>query len=236
MARLTKEHKKTIDRMIKEGVPNVDIREEIGINPQYYIKKNYGSRKFTRTKHKHLRKEVMVYFQEHSFEETMNKFNLNKGQLKSLFTVCYRISEFKHLRKDKRQNHRRVWTPEEIIKMLNMCGIKSRQEIADKLDRGNARVVKEKLMKLGISTRNVNGMNLQLFKSFFGCNPLRYTDTTAGPPLRNCFKIVLWYDIDNWIKEGLLECPKIMRDIIEIYAMFQLWRFSAESRKLYQKG
>lgn len=220
-----------IDKLIKSGCNNREISDRLGISKSLiaqYCRRVYGGNKnFKRCKHKHLREEVLLFFLNNSFEETAKKFNLKKGELKSLFTAAYKDTKFKHLRKEKRINHKNFWTIEEIRQMLNLCGIKSRKEISIILKRGNERVIKEKLSKLGISSRNINGLNISVFRQFFNCEPEFLIESTAGPTSINkktCFKIVPWIKIDEWIKSNKIKTVSVFEKLVEIYAMFQRWR------------
>lgn len=51
-------------------------------NPTYRIRK---------TKHKHLHKQVLIYYKTHSARETQKKFNLTPSEFKSCLTYAYKI-------------------------------------------------------------------------------------------------------------------------------------------------
>lgn len=200
--------KERIASGLKRGLADPEIAQElncskhsvtmfrqrhIGPNPNYMKRK---------TKHKHLREDVFKYFQKHSYKECMEKFGLTKSELKSIFTVGYKIDALKKYRKDSRRKD--AWTEEQIKEMLKCIGLLSRKEIAKRIGRGNARVIKEKLQHLGMTyPKYTNGLTMSRFRAIFGCEPEFYLETTAGPGrgmyASTFFKIVPWC----WIKDAI---------------------------------
>lgn len=187
-----------------------------GGNPNYMRQK---------TKHKHLREPAMRYFLNHTWEETMEKFKLTRSELKSLFTVGYQDPNLKHLRKEIRRHD--PWKAKEYQTLLCYAGIKPREWIGKKLKRGNAQsCIKERLEKLGVSSKNMNGITLTQFKKAFGCKPPRYVQTEAGPSTTKYathFRLILWTDLDRWISKGIIHAPEMMKIHVSTMAMFQRW-------------
>jgi hypothetical protein len=110
--------------------------------------------------------------------------------------------------------------------MLKMAGIIPRKRIAEILDRGNARVVKERMMKLNVSSRNINGMNIAVFRKTFGQEPRRSFRTLAGPSGANgasFYTLVLWVDIEKWIDRGDLPTTNVLTKLVKTYALMQRW-------------
>lgn len=218
-----------IKGLIKQGYSNPEIAKKIGctrhIVASLAAKHLGGNANYLRlkTKHKHLREDVLIFFLDHTFEETMKQFNLTTSELKSLFTVAYRESKWKHLRKDTRRKD--LWTPEQIRKMLCYSGILSRKEIASIIKRDNDRVIKEKMNSLGVSTRNINGLNKSAFVRMTGFQPRYQIKGSAGPRVGETnFIIVPWSYVVNCAVE-LKMSPTLIK-AFKTYAMFQsyVWR------------
>lgn len=206
-----------ISDIMKKPRAGVQIKAQRiwGGNPNYMKQK---------TKHKHLREPVMRYFLNHTWEETMKKFKLTHSELKSLFTVGYRDPDLNHLRKETRRHD--AWSPKEYQFLIANSGIMPRDWIGKKLKRGTSICIKERLQKLGLSSKNLNGLTLTQFRSAFGCDPKRYVQTKAGPKTMlyaTHFKIITWTDLDNWIESGELCAPDVTRLHVSIMAMFQRW-------------
>lgn len=180
------------------------------------------------TKHAHLREPVMRYFLKHTWEETQNRFNLSESELKSIFTVSYRDPKFKHLRKDSRRKD--AWTSKEYLTLLRFSGLKQRTWIAKKLKRGGIHSIKDRLEKLGIASKNLQGITLSQYRSAFNCEPKRYFRTDAGPNRRGMptkYKIILWMDLDKWLKAGELHAPDVFKIHCSAMARFQKWVWRA---------
>lgn len=218
-----------IAELLAQGKNNYEIAKEIGrtratvaIFVQRFLGGNPNYRR-KRTKHKHLREEVMTYFLSHSAEESAAHFKLTMSEFKSLMTVGYRCPEFSHLRKETRRHDK--FTSKELVTILKYSGILSRQMIAEIIKRDSARVIKEKLAHLKIASRNINGMNLTLFQKTFRKDPPRSLKTLAGPEKGNGshFRIALWVDIEEWMILGIIPSHSLMFKYVESMAMFQRW-------------
>lgn len=182
-------------------------------------------------KHSHLRELVMTYFLDHTWEETRKKFKFTQSELKSLFTVAYRDPKFAHLRKDTRT--KREWNTKDYKLLLQNSGIMPREWIGKKLRRGNAHsCIKERLQKLGVSSKNLNGITITQFREAFGNEPEFYIQTKAGPGRNGTptyYKIIPWVWLDQEIKAKRLKTAKIFKDLIKSMALFQNWIFEGEA-------
>lgn len=221
-----------IKNLIKQGFTNKEIalkidrpacavamvtQRKLGGNPNYRLKK---------TKHKHLRDKVLVYFLNHTMQETAEHFNLKMSELKSCLTVAYKNPLMAHVRKDKRRHD--AWSERELLFLLKYSGVISRDEINEKLSRGNTgRAIKEKLMSLGVCSKNLNGMTLSQFRKIWGFDPEFYLMTTAGSPggFKNTtfFKIIPWAYIDELIKNKTINHEISFVKYVSTMAMFQKW-------------
>lgn len=223
-----------IKDLINQGLTNPEIAEELkltrsqvaiysqrflGGNPNYLKKK---------TKHKHLRKDVMTYFLDHSQDECIDKFGISKSEFKSIMTVGYRDQNLSHLRKDKRR--RDAWSSEELRFLLKWSGVISRDEINSILKRGNSSIViKEKLQKLNLCSKNVNGLTFSQFKKLFKSEPIYYLKTCAGNPgPSGCFsdsrwKLVPWCHIEEMLVSGFVKHSESIVLYIMAMAKFQRW-------------
>lgn len=186
-----------------------------GGNPNY-MKKH--------TKHAHLRGQVFEYFMKHSWDETKEKFNLTQSELKSVFEVGYRDPKYKHLRKDTRRKD--VWTTKDYLTLLRFAGLKQRTWIATKLKRGGVHAIKDRLKRLGLSSKSLQGITLSQYRAAFLSEPKRYIQTEAGPnrsgmPTR--FKIITWVDLNKWLRSGEIHAPEIFKIHVSAMARFQEW-------------
>lgn len=179
-------------------------------------------------KHKHLREPVMRFFLNHTAEETMKKFKLTPSEFKSIFTVGYMDPKLKHLRKDRRNKDR--WSEKHYKILLQSAGILPRREIARRIKKGNEiSCIKERLSKLRVASKTVNGITLTQYREAFGCDPDFYIQTKAGPTRgrfghgRTHFKIIPWVYMDEMIKKKKLKAPKLTKQLIESMALFQNW-------------
>lgn len=185
-------------------------------------------------KHSHLREPVMKYFLTHTMEETRKRFGLTKSEIKSLFTVGYRMSRFKHLRKETRDHS--PWTLNQLKILLRYSGLRSRLFVAKKIGRGNVKsCIKERYMKLGIASRNLQGLTLSQFVQVFGRRPEYFLQTDAGPHggrsglLPTRWKIIPWVWLDRQIRKNKLKTSVEMRYLISARAMFQEWIFEGNA-------
>lgn len=227
------EQVKLIKKYIDKGFTNPEIAKILGItkctvallstrwlngNPNYLKRVS---------KHAHIREDVFKYFLDHTFFETKQHFKLTDSELKSLMTVGYRLKELKQYRKDNRK--RDLWTDKQIKASLQMAGLLPRNEIAQKIGRDNARVIKEKWMALRVSNpKTINGMTLTQFKKLFNCNPKVIIHTKAGPGRGACigstfFKIIPWVWIQDALAIGSIECDNLHRSMIQTKVAFQKW-------------
>jgi len=183
-------------------------------------------------KHSHLHNSVLIYFLTHSFDETAKHFKLTKGELKSCMSAAYRDVTFRHLRKDTRTQA--PWTTKQLLFLLRHSGLRPRKWIAEKLKRGNAHsCIKERLQKLGVSSRTLNGFTLSQFRQVFQKDPGFFLRTDAGPqsPHAKCtlFKIVPWIYMAEELKSNRLTSIKPVRDLIYSMAFFQDWIFQGNA-------
>ena len=233
----TKEKIDLVKAEIKNGLTNKEIAEKMGFsrasiaiiserrcggNPNYRIRQ---------TKHKHISEEVFKYFLTHSKKETIEKFKITESEFKSIFTYGYKRKELSHLRKDTRQNHKRFWTENELLTILQMSGIRNRTVIANKLDRGNSRVIKEYLQKRGLmGAKYTNGLSLTLTRELLCIEPEFYIDTDAGPSnlvreghLTGHFKIIPWVYMKDLIDHKQINPPEFVKKLVEAMSAFQEW-------------
>lgn len=165
-----------------------------------YINQTYLKRI---TKHKHLRKKVMTYFLTHSFEETRVKFGLSSSELKSIQTVSYRDPKLAHLRKDNRRKDR--WTLEETLFLLRNSGIREREWIAKKINRSNARNIKERMQKYNAGTKFLHGIPITWARELWPNGKFsNIIHTKAGPSGEGGiwrFKIIPWHECLKFAKK-----------------------------------
>ena len=171
----------------------------------------------------------MEYFQNHTFKETCERFNLTESEMKSLQTAAYRMPELAHLRKDTRRKD--AWTIKELKFMLKRAGIIERKNIGKHLGRGFSTVIKEKCQLLNCrGVRYINGLPLRLASLIVP--DIQGIKTLAGAPGPNgcCHvTIVLWTELEKKIKYKRIN-PEI-RAAIKAMARFQKWIFGKESIK-----
>ncbi len=182
------------------------------------------------SKHSHIRGSAMRYFLTHTREQTRKKFGLTESEIKSLFTVGYRLPEFRHLRKETRLHS--PWSAKQLQYLLTHAGLIPRKEILRHVKRGNnVCCIKERLQALGLSSRTLQGITLSQFREAFGKDPEFYLATTAGPDggakgtLPTRWKIVPWVWLNEQIKSKKLKAPKEFCLLVETRAMFQEWIF-----------
>jgi hypothetical protein len=186
------------------------------------------------SKHSQLREPVMKYFMTHTWIETLKKFKLTNSELKSLFSIGYKMPALKHLRKDTRRKD--SWSAKEYKFLIRHSGLMPRIWIAEKLKRDKSEIViKEKLSQLGLASKSVNGITLSQFRSAFGKDPEMYLQTEAGPSRgvhgQTYFKIVPWCWLDKQLKNEKLSAPKVFCQLVESMALFQEWIFEGNALK-----
>ena len=187
-------------------------------------------------KHNHLRPAVMKYFMTHTMEETRKRFGLTKSEVKSIFTIGYRMPELRHLRKDSHHDHS-SWTVDQKKFLLQHAGLRSRDWVAAQIGRGNRTCIKERLQIMGLSSRTLQGITLSQFVKMFGKRPSFFIMTLAGPnggpktsmPTR--WRIIPWVWLDREISEGRLKCQKEFARFVSARAMFQEWIFEGDPLK-----
>ena len=214
------------------GLTDVEIAKEMSVKVNavrvYRLRhighnKNYQQRII---KHKPLREKVMRYFLTHSADQCMRRFKLSLSEFKSLQTLSYRMPELKHLRKDSRRKDK--WDEYEIKTMLQHIGLRPLKVIAKIIDRGNSRVIKEKLQNLGVKApKYLNGLTLSRYRSLFGVEPEFLIETDAGPNGgifgESYFKIIPWVYINDQILQKEINPPKIIKRWVLAMADFQEW-------------
>lgn len=220
-----------IKPLLKKGLTNKEIAKELNVskNSVANLVERYlgGNRNYIKriAKHKHLRKPVMLYFLNHTAKETCEFFNLKESEFKSLTTVCYKLDEFKKIRKDKKRVFRK-WNASELKFMIQSIGLIPREEIGNKLGRGKWRVIKEKLQKLGISVKTIHGMTLSVYRKTFNQEPSLFIQTRTGPTSENnksYYKIIPWFVLKEEIDTGFINCHDVMKTYIEAMYLFQEW-------------
>lgn len=215
-----------IDFLYLSHLSNEEIAATVGVSASTvarYIRDHHGQH---HRKYKDLYRPVGEYFLTHTAEETCNFFKITKGQFKSIFCYIYKQKQFSDLRKDCRD--KRPWSVEDIRIMLCLAGLVPRGKIAKIINRNNARVVKEKMQKLGIPLRIVNGMTYSSFVSFFN-----YTNEVKIFGIEgNKFNIVLWVTIEDMINNNILKVDRSFLRYIQIMASFQRWIHQSKNPEL----
>lgn len=201
----------------------------LGINNQAYMER--------KTKHKHLREDVMRYFVTHTAEETMKRFSLTQSEFKSVMTIGYRDPKFKNLRKETRRHD--SWSTDEFLFLLKHAGIQPRDWIAKKLKRGSYHAVKDRLKLLGVTSRYLNGLTISEYRSLFEKEPREFIQTKAGPKRlfqsATCFKIIPWVSIQKDVEDKHLELQDALKKIVSALCMFQTWIHKGKSKNIIFK-
>lgn len=220
-------HVEIAEKMGKRPGTITWMARKLGLpSPRSVLRERLGQRN---VKHKNFREPVFRYFLDHTWAETRDNFKLTDRELKSIFTVGYRMPALKHLRKETRRHD--SWSARELKFLLTHSGLMPRAWIGKKLKRGTPVCIKERLEKLGVSTRTLNGITLSQFRSAFGKEPGFYIQTQAGPdggskeamPTR--WKIVPWVYLDQEIRAKRLNAPEIFKQLTRTMALFQEWIF-----------
>jgi len=183
-------------------------------------------------KHAHLREPLLRYYLTHSAEECQKHFKLSPGEFKSCLTYAYISPNLKHIRKETRTHE--PWSLSQLLFLLRHSGLRPRSWIAKKLKRGNAHsCIKERLERLGIASRTINGLTLSQFRSLFGKEPKYFIKTDAGPGRgknsSTYFKIVPWVYLAKDLKANRLKTSRPMRNLIYSMALFQEWIFEGNA-------
>lgn len=183
-------------------------------------------------KHRHLREAVFEYFLTHTKEQTRKAFGLSDSEIKSLFTVGYRDPSLKHLRKETREHS--PWSASQLTLLLRYSGFRPRKWIAEKIGRGNEKsCIKERLNKLGIASRNLQGLTLSQFRQAFRKDPDFFIQTDAGPQgsfqRSTHWKIIPWVYLHQEIQAKRLRTTKELSILIATHALFQNWIFEGNA-------
>lgn len=233
--------------LIKQGLTTPEIAERIGRprsgvaikvqrvcggNPNYRLKI---------TKHKHLRVRLLRYYKNHTAIECQKHFGLTQIEFKSCLTVAYKLKSAKHIRKETRDHS--PWSADQLKFLLQHAGLRPRQWIVERVGRGKSiYIVKERLMALGLASRNLQGITLSQFRQAFGKDPDFFLQTDAGPKGLSGvwlkaphWKIVPWVWLDQEIKAKRLHARSEFRILISTHAMFQEWIFEGNALKKMKK-
>lgn len=184
------------------------------------------------------KKSVVEFFKNHTIDECAEKFELSKGQVIGIIQR-YRESGFISSNfKDSRNKN--TWTSDDYRFLLSHAGLMPRSWIANKLERGSESSIKDRLKRLNISSRSINGLTVSQFCEAFGKNPEFCLSTKAGPKresinLPTHYKIVPWVWMDEEIKSGRLKTVKPMELLISSMAMFQRWIYGTRALEKMKK-
>lgn len=177
-------------------------------------------------KHAHLRRPALEYFINHSFEETRKEFKLTKSELKSLFTVSYRIKSLKHLRKDNRRKDR--WSKKELITLLRYAGLVPRSYLAKKLNRGTFWSIKECLWRLKIHWRQWGGISKHELTKWVGHSiDMKAGIKTASGPCGGVY-LFPWCNVLKILKTKKIK-NEVLISAVESLAEFHRWAFEVDT-------
>lgn len=200
--------------------------QKLGLtNPTY-------TRRITKTKH--LRESVFKYYMTHSFEQTMEKFNLTRSELKSIFTVGYRDPKLNKYRKDKRT--KKAWEFKDTLFLVKHLGLQNRIWIGKKLKRTNIsshHAIKDRLKRLKITSKHFHGLPLEHATRLFNCDLSKYAiQTKAGPTglkKQFCFKLIPWVTLERLAKSNNLDSFYINAFCAQ--AKLQRWIYGLKTEK-----
>lgn len=173
-------------------------------------------------KHVHISQEVMEFYATHTWQETIAKFSLTLSEWKSLEFYARKRGLTRH--KDTRTHDK--WTVEELLFVLRHAGIRQRDWIAKQIERGNSRVIKEKLRSLHVNTKTLNGLTISSYRMIFGKEPRLTVAGDAGPNrsgMPTTFKIVPWALVWAEIHAKSVTAPKAFEIVAQTMARFQFW-------------
>jgi hypothetical protein len=158
----------------------------------------------------------------------VERFGLTRSEVKSIFTVSYKMPEFAHLRKDTRR--RDSWHLDETLFLIRHAGIQPRSWISKKLKRGGIHSVKEQLYRLNGNSKYMNGIPRGWLLRIMNAGDCPAgIKTKAGPtgcPKRNCdfrFRIVPWTVCEKLIKQHPRRFSPELKHGIRAMAKFQRW-------------
>lgn len=185
-------------------------------------------------KHVHLQGPVISYYQKHSFAETAKRFGLTLSEMKSCLTYAYKNPDLLGIRKA--TNDHSPWSTKHLKFLLRHCGLRPRTWVAKQIGRGNDVCIKERLQRLGLSSRTLQGITLSQFMQAFGKRPDFYLQTDAGPKgisgkwsIAPHWKIVPWVWLDQELKAKRLKTAPEFRQLVSARAMFQEWIFEGNA-------
>lgn len=186
--------------------------------------------------HAHLQEPVLRYYFSHSAEETAKKFGLTKSEFKSCLTYAYKNKDIRHIRKDKRTHA--PLTAKELKFLLQHSGLRPRAWVMRQMGRGtNVCHIKERLQRLGVASRTLQGLTLSQYRQAFNGEPSFFLQTDAGPDgglrssLPTRWKIVPWVWLNQEIQARRLTTAPELRLLISAHAQFQEWIFEGNAMK-----
>lgn len=230
MAKLTTSQIQTIKMLARQGFSKAEVSRKTGVSVARLG--NLGSSvKFqngqvTRFKEVKAKKvEIHLYRLKHGTAKTAKKFKLTPGQISHASQMATKrnpdLPRFDNRRRD-------PWSAKELTYLLKYAGIKSRQEINEKLKRGKTDIViKEKLDKLGVSSKNMNGISFLQFQNIFGEQPELFVNGTR-------FKIIPYCYIVKFIRRKRIKIDDSLRIYFETMATFQKW-IHGGNLKMFEK-
>lgn len=217
---------------IELGRPVVNVRwkaKQLGI-----ISKPKDRMGKWNTKHAHLREAALKYFLTHTTAETREHFGLTPSECKSLFTIAYRMPEYKHLRKETRRHD--AWSLDETLFFLRHAGLRERTWITARLSRGGMHAAKEHLRRLGgIWSKQMHGLPAKIVHERLGLR-MRGLRTNAGPINKTHsyrYLIVPWVELEERIH--LSPIHDEVAGAIRALAQFQKWIYGTKDTKITVK-
>ncbi len=175
-----------------------------------------------------LKFRVFKYYMRHTHRECAKKFNLDEREIKSLLTNGYKDERFDKFRKDTRTHE--ALSANELQTLLTHSGLVPQKELMRKLGRGkNFCHIKERLHRLGLASRNLQGLTLSQYKEAFGKRPDFFIQTRAGPRRKSAsftlWKIVPWVYLNEEVRTKRLRTAQEMKLLVQTQAEFQRWIF-----------
>lgn len=139
-----------------------------------------------------LRERVIRYYKTHTARECAKKFGLTHGQMIGLLETSRRKGLLSPNFKDTRTKN--PWTLKEWRYLIQRAGLRPRGFIALKLNRGSARVIKERLRVNGnCGSKWLNGMPREWAVQLWGERAPCGFKTDAGP---KGFIVVPWTECE----------------------------------------
>lgn len=223
-----------VKKYIKLGLTNPEIGKQLGVSTSTIaniVKRHLDGNPNHMNSYKHrnrnLYSKCLKYYQNHSFKETADKFDLTLNELKSVMTYAYRDKSLLHIRKDSRRKD--PWSIAEYRKLIQMSGLVQRKTIGSYLNRSiGYQGIKDRLALLKLKSRNVNGLTYSQYLDLFDKKPPFYFKTNAGSG-RTRILLIPWVSIS---KKQLKDQPVFIKKMIESMSIFQMWVYSTRSKKL----